>query len=140
MKMLGLFAVLCIGALAGCGGQPVPSSGCAASLSIEVKPYPAAPSTPPDHTLIAPGNQEQFLAYEGLTAPAGCAVPALVKYVSPVWTSSDNVNIQLSPSNNGTVPSEVATCLGTTPVPVTITGTVTDSGVTTTGTSTMTCK
>jgi hypothetical protein len=139
MKTMGLLALLCTVVLAGCGVQGS-SSGCTTTLVVDVQPYPEAPSTPPDHTLAPPGNQEQFIAFEGFTAPAGCAVPALLVYYPAVWTVSDPASVQLSASTGGTVPAEIATCIAATPNPVTITASVTNRGVTTTGTHTMTCN
>jgi hypothetical protein len=69
------------------------------------------------HTAAAPGNQQQFdVGYVEITGT--CPIPALE--VAPsyyTWVSSDPVN---APISNVAATAGVATCVGATTVPATI--------------------
>jgi hypothetical protein len=94
--------------------------------------------------MAAPGNQATFLASSGaeVVSGTGCAIPLVVADVSQsaTWTASDMVNVQLSPTPANAIPGEVATCVGATSAPVTVTASYTQQGTTKTATVQLTCK
>jgi hypothetical protein len=69
------------------------------------------------HTAAAPGNQQQFdVGYVEITGT--CPIPALEGAPSYyTWVSSDPVN---APISNVAATAGVATCVGATTVPATI--------------------
>jgi len=91
---------------AGCGNQNCQMTG----LSV----IPTSASA--DHPLATPNNQIQFSATS--VVPKGCSSVACVNCSGQTWTVSDPVNISISngPGNNG-----MATCVGPTNAPVTVT-------------------
>ena len=125
--------------LSGCGSAAPP---CVTSFSLGVSAVNssgAAKTTgSADHTMPAPGNQQQFNATSAPSVVSGtCAVPALVSLVRPQWTTSDAIDSSISSANDAT--NGLATCMGTTLTPATITATLTSGGVTRTATTTLTC-
>jgi energy-converting hydrogenase Eha subunit A len=87
-----------------------------------------------DHTAAAPGNQQAFNV-GFVTVPAdGCALPLPVtKPQYFTWVSSDPVN---APISNVAATAGVATCVGATTVPATISV----SSVANVQTAALTCK
>jgi hypothetical protein len=105
MKLPSLLLLTMSGiALVGCAGAA--STPC---TSTEVM-SPAAASA--DHAATAPANSVQFSV--GAAAQPGCAVSALV-YL-PTLTTSDPVNVSVATQG-------IATCIGATDGPVTLTDT-----------------
>ncbi len=140
-----LFAVallLLISLLAGCSTS---QSACSTMLVTAVSPATATA----DHMAVAPGDEEQFMATASPAAQAGCAVPAvssaaspaIIARLTPQWTVSDAVNVKISSAADST--NGLATCIGTTKGPITVTavGSTSAGGVSETlGTATITCK
>jgi hypothetical protein len=131
---IGLLGIILVGAgvagsLSGCSVSPAAVNPCA-SLKQGVLPASATA----DHTAAAPGNQIAFdVGY--VSVPVGCAIPALA--INPqafTWVSSDTINAPISNAKDAT--AGVATCVGATTVPVTISVVSTDS----IATATLTCK
>jgi hypothetical protein len=97
-----------------------------------------------DHLAVAPGDQQQFSAFSQELPTAnssGCAVPNVIAKLTPTWTVSDSTNVKISSAQDAT--NGVATCIGTTKSPITVTalGALTAGGATQTlGTATLTCK
>lgn len=120
----------------GCGGA-VPCS----YMNV-VTVSPAVGSA--DHLAVAPGDQQQFSAFSQELPTAnssGCAVPNVIAKLTPTWTVSDTTNVKISSAQDAT--NGLATCIGTTKSPVTVTalGALTAGGATQTlGTATLTCK
>jgi hypothetical protein len=92
-----------------------------------------------DHSSLSPGNSVRFAAFgSGLTA--GCFA-AQSNLMNVVWSVSDPKNVSISNAKDQTY--GVATCLGATSGAVTVTATLmadTNSGVDSSGSSTMVCK
>jgi hypothetical protein len=133
-NLFGVMATVVLGAgagasLIGCSVSPAAVNPCAA-LKQGVLPTSAVA----DHAATAPGNQVAFnVGYTNV--PTGCAIPALV--ISPqdfTWVSSDPVNAPISNAKDAT--AGVATCVGATTLPVTI-SIVSTSSV---ATAALTCK
>ena len=127
--VLGVAVPLAGGLLAGCAVTPTATvNNC--SLKVGVLPTPAVA----DHTAAAPGDQVAFnVGFVG-PFPPGCAVPTVVyNPANFTWVSSDPVN---APISNAAATAGVATCVGATTVPVTIS--ISPAG--TTATATLTCK
>jgi hypothetical protein len=117
------------GSLSGCSVSPAAVNPCGA-LKQGVLPASATA----DHTVAAPGNQVAF-DVGFIDVPVGCGIPAYaINPQSFTWVSSDTVNAPISNAKDAT--AGVATCLGATTLPVTI------SVVSTTSiaTATLTCK
>ena len=132
---------LSLAVLAGCSSAPA-TPACVTSFSLQVSAVNADGSAKAagsaDHTQPAPASQQQFTAFSGTTLVSGqCAVAALLAAVHPQWTTSDAIDISISSANDAT--NGLATCLGTTLAPATITATLTSGGVTKTSTSSLTC-
>ena len=85
-----------------------------------------------DHTLVAPGNQVQFSTQ--FTGVPGCSYPNLI--VVGTWSTSDSLNTSIS---NDSSTRGLATCLNTTPNPVTVSYSGRDSGYGFTP-ATLTCR
>jgi hypothetical protein len=138
---LSMMLLAAIELMTGCG---------AAARSCTYTNFPSvAPATATaDHVAVAPGDQQQFSAFsqrEPTTASAGCAVPTAnptnITKLTPAWTVSDSANVKISSAQDAT--NGLATCLGTTKSPVTITalGSTTPGGVSQIlATATLTCK
>src|ERR1017187_9474219 len=109
---LGVVGTFAGGMLTGCAAAPAASSNCTVTQAI----LPATAVA--DHSVAAPGNQQAFNV-GFVTAPAdGCALPLPVtKPQYFTWVSSDTVN---APISNVTATAGVATCVGATTVPATI--------------------
>jgi hypothetical protein len=123
-------------ALAGCGSQS--SMNCTPSFTLSAAPA-TDPVVEPNHTDPPPGNQEQFIAALFPTATgSGCAVPQVVEKVAANWTVSDPVHVTISSANNAT--NGVATCIGATSGPVTVTASYTQNSVTKTAANSLICK
>jgi hypothetical protein len=107
---VGVGGVTTGGTLTGCGA-PTNVNNCV--LRQGVVPTTAVAS----HTAAAPGNQATFDVGFVDVAP-GCAVPAYIANpASFTWVSSDPVN---APISNVAATAGVATCVGTTMIPATI--------------------
>ncbi len=68
-------------------------------------------------------------------------MPNVIAKLTPTWTVSDTVNVKISSAQDAT--NGLATCIGTTKSPVTVTalGALTAGGATQMlGTATLTCK
>jgi len=119
------------GTLAGCAVAPASI----ASQTVNCSAYPhqqVVPATATaDHTAAAPGNQQKF-TFPLTVLPAGCAQAQYI--VLPTWVSSDPVNAPISNANDAT--NGVATCVGATTPPVTIS--TTQEG--TASVASLTCK
>ena len=122
--------------LVGCGGAPP----CSYTKVVSVSPAVVSA----DHMAVAPGDQQQFsaLSQELPTAnSSGCAVPNVIAKLTPTWTVSDSINVKISSAQDAT--NGLATCIGATKSPVTVTalGTLAAGGATQTlATATLTCK
>ncbi len=124
----------------GCASAPTPA--CVTSFSLQVGAVDAIGAAKAvgsaDHTQVAPGNQQQYRAFSGPTVVSGqCAVPALGKQVHPQWTTSDAVDVSISSADDAS--NGLATCLGATLQPATLTATLTADGMTKTTSTTLTC-
>jgi hypothetical protein len=100
--------------LTGCAVKPAANSGCTLVEDI----FPATATA--DHSAAAPGNQVSFgVGFAvGPGSAATCGIPALVPAPSDfTWVSSDPIN---APISNVTATAGVATCVGSTTVPATI--------------------
>jgi hypothetical protein len=123
-------------ALAGCGT----AASCSGGNVVEVSPAVATA----DHMAAAPGDQQQFSAYSSFKPSAtstGCAIPQVIAKLTPTWTVSDPTNVRISSAQDAT--NGLATCLGTTKSPVTVSaiGTPASGGPSQTlATATLTCK
>jgi hypothetical protein len=91
-----------------------------------------------DHMAKAPGNQVQFYAYPQTELKGECAVPAILAPAQAQWTVSDSINVQISSARDQT--NGLATCVGATSAPATVTASVTEDGFTKSATATITCK
>ena len=139
MKMLvSVVMTSVLAASMGCASAPA----CVTSFSLQVGAVDANGAAKAagnaDHTQATPGNQQQYRASSGPTVVSGqCALPALVKLVHPQWTTSDAVDISISSADDAT--NGLATCLGATLQPATLTATYTANGTTKTTSTTLTC-
>jgi hypothetical protein len=112
LSALAVVGVTAAGTLTGCAVAPTSTS------TVSCSGYPHQTVVPAtavaDHNAAAPGNQQQF-AFPLTQLPVGCAQAQYL--VLPTWVSSDTVNAPISntPPNIG-----VATCMGSTTTPVTI--------------------
>ncbi len=115
-----------------------PLAGCGSSCffgALSVSP----PNATADHAAAPPGNQQRFLAF-GTDLPPGCAAIAS-NLPNVTWSVSDQSKVGISNAQDQTF--GVATCLGTTTAPVTVTATLPpglNNGRNATGTATLTCK
>jgi hypothetical protein len=130
------FVVLCLASaglgvmLLGCA-VATPSATQNPACSYKVGVLPASATA--DHSAAAPGNQQQFdVGYVEITGT--CPIHALEGAPSYyTWVSSDPVN---APISNATATAGIATCVGTTTVPATISV----SSTANVATATLTCK
>jgi len=113
LVVLGTAGTLAGGMLTGCAVAPGSLVGvdCAAFPHQTVTPAAAVA----DHNAAPPGNQAQF-TFPLTQLPAGCAQAQFV--VSPYWVSSDPISAPIGNAPGAT--DGVATCVGATTVPVTI--------------------
>jgi hypothetical protein len=77
-----------------------------------------------DHTQAAPANQVKFQSIVSPTASPGCAVPAWVMTAAPAWTNPDPKDISIDSSSDASM-NGLATCMGATSGPVTLTASFT---------------
>jgi len=123
--------------IAGCGAHSTHGGICPTTLSI----LPSSATL--DHNLTPPGNSQHFTSqFSYFSVPAGCAAP---QYVLPltnvVWSLSDNTNAKISNAQDMTY--GVATCTGTSTLPITVTATLPadqNGGTQATATATLVCK
>lgn len=138
---MGMRVALLLGALSasamltGCAVSGSTGTTCSTTLVMNITPTSATA----DHTLPAPGNQVRFQTVVAPTAPDGCALPAFLLAATPTWTNPDPKDISIdSSSNPGT--NGLATCMGATSGPITLTATFGVGDTTLTQTTTLTCK
>lgn len=134
MKMLVL-VLACMIALAGCASGSANQCNLTIALSVGAA---AEPPGEPNHADPPPGNQEQFFATESFVGPPGCPIPQVVWHAQAVWTVSDPVDVLISSADNDT--NGLATCLGPTNGPATVTATVTEGETIKTAIGSITCK
>ena len=119
-------------ALLSCGSQ----SDCSMVSVLRVGPTNAAA----DHMAKAPGNAVQFTAFvaQVLVHPQNaCGVPTVAAAVRPTWIVSDPTNVTIDSAADAT--NGLATCIGTTASPVTVTGTTMGSSGSITARATISC-
>lgn len=124
--VLRLLIISLIMALAGCG--------VCRTVSVNVSPQPAAA----DHNADPPGNSVAFVAFEG--SSGGCANTASNSR-NVVWSVSDTANVTISNTDDSSY--GVATCVGATSGPVTVTATLPankNHGKTVSGSGQLTCN
>jgi hypothetical protein len=124
--------------IAGCGGHSIPND-CPIQPTLGVSPSSATA----DHNGTTPGNSVQFTAELGyFNAPQGCAIPANIRQLTNVvWALSDNTNAKISNAQDMTF--GVATCTGTSSLPITVTASLPadqNQGTQATATATLICK
>jgi hypothetical protein len=118
--------MLSLGAVCGCGGKSIMAGACSNSVEVIVSPTSATAN----HTAAPPANQAQFIGVAHPTAsPPGCPVPEWVALSYGTWSNPDPSAIQISSANNST--NGTAVCLAPTSGAVTLTGTFTQSPLTT---------
>jgi len=137
MRIALLTSVFCASLLlTGCAVNASTGQQCTNGLAMSISPASATA----DHAQTAPANQVKFQATVSPTASPGCAVPNWVMTAAPTWTNPDPKNISID-SSSDTSANGVATCLGTTNGPVTLTASYTmPSEPMVTQTVTLTCK
>jgi len=106
--------------LAGCAVSASTSQECASGITMKVTPASAAA----DHSQAAPGDQVRFQAVVTPTSSPGCATPAWAMTATPTWANPDPKDISID-SSSDTSKNGLATCLGPTNGPVTLTATFT---------------
>ena len=100
----------------GCAVTSGTSSSTSNPLCTSLPHQSVTPATAvADHAAAAPGNQQQF-TFPLTALPTGCAQAQFM--LLPTWVSSDPVNAPISNTPGATF--GVATCVGATTVPVTI--------------------
>jgi hypothetical protein len=125
-----------------CSGVAFFSSSDCGIVVVGISPSSATA----DHTTVAPGNQQQFVAFGQFPTTNGCPTVTTATSLSTVtWTTSDQSNVSIGNAPGSTF--GVATCINATAGPVTVTATQTgNTGVATragkavTGTATLTCR
>jgi hypothetical protein len=130
-RLISMIATLLL--LAGLASSGCSSSGADCSIaSVGVLPASATA----DHSAAPPGNSQQFFAVGAV--PKGCvSIPAVL--IDVTWSVSDTTNVTISNTQGQTF--GMATCIGTTGGPVTVTATrPAVNGHSLSGTSTLTCK
>jgi hypothetical protein len=86
-----------------------------------------------------PGNQEKFQATVAPDPGPGCPVPEFLLLANnATWTVSDPNDVQISSAVGST--NGLATCVGATQGPATVTAVVTYDGFTISDSATITCK
>jgi hypothetical protein len=125
-RILWLSAVTLSCVLQGsCGGVSGAINVCTITAAV------IPPSATADHSLLPPGNQAQFTTTSTVTG--NCP---LIPDQLGSWATSDTANTSIS---NQSPTQGLATCLGATPAPATITYSGTVRGHTFTA-ATLTCK
>jgi hypothetical protein len=125
---LGVAGTFAGGMLTGCGVAP--ASGAFGNCTVKEGILPATAVA--SHTAAAPGNQQAFEV--SFVSPCGLPLPALTPQ-GFTWASSDPVN---APISNVAATAGVATCVGATTVPVTIS--VSPNGYGAVEVATLTCQ
>jgi hypothetical protein len=141
--ILRLFSGMSISIAFGCigCGSSSPQLACPVTYPVIVTPS----TVTLDHMASGSENQVQFVGVGIASSPAGCPQRTDLKrleYAS--WSNPDEKNIQINSSRDQT--NGVATCLGATTGPVTLTGAFTPITIgapstdVSTATVTLTCK
>lgn len=129
----GLVQLLALGlglVVMGCGGSSTPVCKL---TTISVSP----PTAVANHTAVAPGNMQEFLAFDSTSIP-GC-VHTLANLTTATWSVSDTTNVSISNVHDATY--GVATCKGATTGAATVTATVpVGDGTNVTNTASLTCN
>ena len=116
---------------AGCGGHSAPD--CSIAVALFVAPNVATA----DHLAAAPGNKISFVG--GNVLPDGCPPQPGPLRLDLKWSVSDSTNVSIG--NTPNVDYGVATCINTTPSPVTVTATGPNkNGATIAGTASLACR
>jgi hypothetical protein len=124
---LAAVGVISAGTVAGCAVSTSATNDCVYHEGV----LPAAAVA--DHTAAAPDNQQAFYV-SFVDIPPGCDAPLpLLTPQGFTWTSSDPVN---APISNVAATAGVATCVGATTVPATISTNSAGYGAV----ATLTCK
>ncbi|MDE1160838.1 MAG: hypothetical protein PW792_02705 [Acidobacteriaceae bacterium] len=126
-----------IAGVAGCAAVSSTTVDCTGSTIFSVSPTTATL----DHLAPAVQNQVQFQGAITHSAVQGCAEPALAQIEYATWSNPDPKNIQISSSFD--VTNGMASCLGATGTPVTLTGVFSKTSMATPdnkATVTLTCK
>ena len=111
---LGVAGTFAGGMLTGCGVAPASGAFSNCTVKEEILPLTAMAS----HTAAAPGNQQAFNVVFYTVPAVGCPLPLPVTTPQGfTWVSSDPVN---APISNVAATAGVATCVGATTVPATI--------------------
>ena len=119
--------------LAGCGSQTPACSPSPQMLAI------APHTSTADHAAFPPHNQQQFIAtLSPATDGSTCATPAHSILLHPTWTVSDPHDVSISSANDST--NGLATCLGSTSGPVTVTADISTASGTTYLTAMLYCE
>lgn len=122
--------------LTGCGASSEPLCN---NINFTLSAGPANANAPgPNHMDSPPGNQEKFQAMATPAPGLSCVSPAHIAVVSASWSVSDTVHVQISIAADAT--NGLTTCVGVTATPATTTATVTQSGITRTATTSISCK
>ena len=123
----------------------LPLAGCSAATGTDCNSAPLVYNITPasgtaNHIAAAPGNQVKFTALESVNYPAGydCPIPSFVFTPFGLFTSSDPINVTIDSSQGPT--NGVATCVGATNGPVTLTATSSTGTSSLTATATLTCQ
>jgi hypothetical protein len=135
MKIAAAVLLLALFPAIGCGGSSNPTPACFIT-GINVFPQTAVV----DHSATAPGNSQQFLAFQS-SAPPGCAFAAAALQ-NAVWTVSDPVNASISNAHDQSNTNYGrATCINAAASPITVTATVpSGNGGDVSATAILTCK
>ncbi len=130
--------------LAALGLLVLPLGSCAAPEGVSTCMYYTTFSAGPlsataDHSVAAPGNQQQFQAAEGTGGTGSdCKIPQVMRLVQPNWTSSAPLDVSVSSAKDST--NGLAACTGSTSGPVTLTATSTEDTTPKTVSVQLTCK
>ena len=123
--------LLLVIACAGCGGHSQPD--CSVAVALGVLPNNGTA----DHAAASPGNKVSFFGSDVL--PNGCIPTPGPLRQDLKWSVSDTTNTTIGNTLN--VDYGVATCINSTPAPVTVTATGTNRlGAMISGMATLACK
>jgi hypothetical protein len=134
LPFIFLFGLAVIAGLAGCGAHTPPPDCAFTSLTISPS------SATANHVAASPGNQVNFMGFDG-ARPAACGpVNFLVAIRQDLkWTVSDAVNAKIG--NTANVDYGIATCVNAAGTPITVTASGPNAnGATITGTAALTCN
>ncbi|HXS11734.1 MAG TPA: hypothetical protein VN734_03465 [Acidobacteriaceae bacterium] len=137
MRTALAWSFICAGLLlTGCAVSASTGQQCANGLAMNVSPASATA----DHAQTSPANQVKFQATVSPTASPGCAVPNWIMTAAPTWTNPDPRDISID-SSSDTSMNGLATCLGATNGPITLTASFTlGTNAPVTQTATLSCK